>query len=82
MKPPVTPISSPNGTPRRRRSSRRLDLFATVPDDRSAAAMDDAEEAERLIEDLLALVDAGLVEAVEHAGEIRYAPAAPSDLTA
>ncbi|MEA2269199.1 MAG: hypothetical protein QOC64_1809, partial [Solirubrobacteraceae bacterium] len=39
-------------------------------------------EAERLIEDLLALVDAGLVAPVEDHGEIRYAPAAPGDITA
>jgi hypothetical protein len=44
--------------------------------------MDDAEEAERLIEDLLALVEAGLVEPIRHDGQIRYAPADPDDLTA
>jgi hypothetical protein len=82
MKHTITPISSSDAVPRRRRASRSLDLFATVPDGRTAAAMDDAEEAERLIEDLLALVDAGLVEPVEHDGEIRYAPAEPADLTA
>jgi hypothetical protein len=82
MKHHVTPISPSNGLPRRRRSARPLDLFATVPDGRTAAAMDDAAEAECLIEDLLALVDSGLVEPVEHGGEIRYAPAEPADLTA
>ena len=82
MKHSITPISSSNGASRRRRAARTLDLFATVPDGRTAAAMDDAAEAERLIEDLLALVDAGLVEAVEHHGEIRYAPGEPGDLTA
>jgi hypothetical protein len=82
MKHSVTPISSSNGSPRRRRTARSLDLFATVPDGRTAAAMDDAEEAERLIDDLLALVEAGLVEPIRHDGQIRYAPADPDDLTA
>jgi hypothetical protein len=78
----VTPISTLNGAPRRRRPGRKLDLFATVPDGRTAAAMEDVAEAERLIEDLLALVDAGLVAPVAVEGEIRYAPADPDDLTA
>ncbi|MEA2288363.1 MAG: hypothetical protein QOD55_360 [Solirubrobacteraceae bacterium] len=79
---PTNRLSHPGGLPRRRRTARTLDLFAAIPDDRSAAAMDDAAEAERLIEDLLALVDAGLVAPVEDHGEIRYAPAAPGDITA
>jgi hypothetical protein len=78
----ITPISTPNGAPRRRRAGRRLDLFTTVPDGRTAAAMDDVAEAERLIDDLLALVDAGVVAPVALDGEIRYAPADPDDLTA
>jgi hypothetical protein len=78
----VKSAASPNALPRRRRPARGLALFATVPDGRTAAAMDDAAEAERLIEDLLALVDAGIVEPVECDGEMRYAPAEPADLTA
>lgn len=63
------------GPPRRRppRSTvRELDLFGAVPEQRSAAAMDDAAEAQRLIDDLLALVDCGLVEVVAEAGQVRY----------
>jgi hypothetical protein len=69
-------------TPRRRRPTRALDLFATVPDERSSAAMDDAAEAERLIEDLLALVDAGLIAPVRDDDAIRYAVVEPEDMTA
>jgi hypothetical protein len=68
----LTPL---NGTPRRRRAPRRLELYGLVPDDRTAAAMDDQAAAEQLIEDLIALVDAGLVVPVEDDGVIRYAPA-------
>jgi hypothetical protein len=75
-RPPFTPVAH------RRRASRSLDLLATVPDDRSAAAMDDAAEAERLLDDLMALVDAGLLAPVEDGAEIRYAIAEPEDLTA
>jgi hypothetical protein len=64
-----------NGTPRRRRAPRPLELHATLPDDRTAAAMDDAAAARELIDDLIALVDAGLVRPVEDDdGAIRYAP--------
>jgi hypothetical protein len=69
-------VISLNGTGRRRRA---LPRHATVPDHRTAAAMDDAAAAEQLIEDLLALVDAGLVVPVEDDGEIRYAPVAPGE---
>ena len=70
----VTPL---NGTPRRRRTTpaRPLELHATLPDERTAAAMDDAAAAQQLIDDLVALVDAGLVVPVEtDDGVIRYAP--------
>lgn len=66
------PLASP---PRRRpprASGRELDLFGAVPEQRSAAAMDDAAEALRLMDDLLALVDAGLVEPVADGGQVRY----------
>ena len=67
----LTPL---NGTPRRRRAARPLELYATLPDERTAAAMDDAAAAQQLIDDLVALVDAGLIAPVEDHGEIRYAP--------
>jgi hypothetical protein len=74
----LTPV---NGTPRRRRAARPLPLYTTVPEIRTAAAMDDTAAAEHLIADLLALVDAGLVAPVEDAwGDIRYAPAGDDDV--
>jgi hypothetical protein len=66
----LTPL---NGSPRRRRPPRALDLYTTLPDERTAAAMADAEAAEQLVADLIALVDAGLVVPIEDDGEIRYA---------
>ncbi|UTI63332.1 hypothetical protein NBH00_18490 [Paraconexibacter antarcticus] len=45
----------------RRRSSRAVRLLDPLTETRAAAATDDAAEAERLVDDLLALVDAGLV---------------------
>ena len=63
-----------NGSPRRRRPPHPLELYATLPDERTAAAMADAAAAEQLVEDLIALVDAGLVVPIEDDGEIRYAP--------
>ena len=65
---------------RRRRPPRDVDLFdlfAPLPDAASAAAMDDAGEAERLIDDLAALVEAGLVVPIRGDGDVRYAPADP-----
>jgi hypothetical protein len=75
-------LSPVNGSPRRRRAARPLPLYATLPDVRTAAAMDDEAAAEQLIADLLALVDAGLVTPVEEDGEVRYAPADPEDCDA
>jgi hypothetical protein len=79
-----TRFTSLNGTPRRHRQGRPLALYTTPPLDRTAAAMDDAAEAERLIEDLLALVDAGLLAPIDFGGQIRYAPVdeEPDDLPA
>ena len=65
---------------RRRRRERQIDLFdlfAPLPETTSAAAMDDASEAERLIDDLAALVEAGLVVPIQSDGETRYAPVEP-----
>ena len=72
-----------HGTPLRpaspRRAPRSLSLFEPPADERTAAAMDDDAQAEQLIADLLALVDAGLVVPVDGDDGIRYAPADPFD---
>jgi hypothetical protein len=67
--------SSPQ--PRRRRAPRPLPLLSAVPDERTAEAMDDERAAEQLIADLLALEEAGLIEAIELEGALRYAPTDP-----
>ena len=64
--------------PVRRRPALALDLLAVVPEDRTAAAMDDAAEAESLIDDLVALVQAGLIVPIDDHGQTRYALADPS----
>lgn len=56
------------------RFARKLDLLAVVPEQRSAEAMDDEQAAERLIDDLIALVDAGLIAPIETEDRVRYAP--------
>jgi hypothetical protein len=67
----LTPIRV---APGRRCDPRPLDLFTPPPEARTAAAMDDAEQAEQLIADLLALVDANLIEPVAGLdGVTRYA---------
>jgi hypothetical protein len=73
----LTPL---NGTPRRRRAARPLELYATLPEERTAAAMDDAAAAQQLIDDLVALVDAGLIEPIDDDdGAVRYAPVDPDE---
>jgi len=67
---------------RRRRVPRPLDVFAALPEARSAAAMDDEQAARRLMDDLLALVDAGLIVPLQGEDGVRYAPADPGDLIA
>lgn len=62
------------------RFARGLDLFAVVPEQRSAEAMDDERAAERLIDDLVALVDAGLIAPIETEDQVRYAPIDPDDV--
>ena len=64
--------------PLRGRPARALDLLAVVPEDRTAAAMDDAAEAEDLIDDLVALVQAGLIVPIDDHGQTRYALADPT----
>jgi hypothetical protein len=72
----LTPL---NGNGHRRRLGRPLALYSTPPDDRTAAALDDEAAARQLVDDLLALVDAGLIVPVEDGDEIRYAPADDDD---
>jgi hypothetical protein len=72
----LTPL---NGAPRRRRAARPLELYTTLPEERTAAAMDDDAAAQQLIDDLIALVDAGLIAPVEDDGLIRYAPVDPDE---
>jgi hypothetical protein len=72
----LTPL---NGTPRRRRAARPLELYATLPEERTAAAMDDAAAAQQLVDDLVALVDAGLIVPVDDDGVVRYAPVDPDE---
>jgi len=67
---------TPGGS-RRRRPNPALGLFDVVPERAPAPPADDG--AERLMNDLVELIDAGLVVAVEVDGETRYA-AAPIDL--
>jgi hypothetical protein len=66
-------------SPSRRRAPRPLNFFEPPAEERTAAAMDDAAQAERLIADLLALVDAGLVTPVGGIDGVRYAPTDPLD---
>jgi hypothetical protein len=75
-------IAHPDGSgprPKRRRAPRPLPLLGTVPDERTAEAMDDEHAAEQLVADLLALEEAGLIEVVELEGELRYGPTDPGD---
>lgn len=72
---PITHKPAP--TPRRRRPPRPLSPVGLVPDERTAEAMDDQQAAEDLMNDLLALVEAGLLAPVHEHGSVRYAPTAP-----
>ena len=67
---------------RRPRRPRPLDLFGVLSERETAAAMDDADEAQRLMDDLLALMEAGLVVPVDDGGALRYAVVEPDDLAA
>src|SRR5689334_5997188 len=49
---------------RQRRRSRPLSSLAAVPEERTSAAMNGEQAAQELMDDLLALVEAGLVEPV------------------
>jgi len=59
-----------------------MDPFGVLSERQTAAAMDDAEEAQQLMDDLVALMEAGLVTAVDVGGEVRYAAFDPDDLAA
>lgn len=67
----------PGPRPKRRQAPRPLPLLGAVPDERTAEAMDDEHAAEQLVADLLALMEAGLIEPVELEGDFRYAPIDP-----
>jgi hypothetical protein len=77
--PDRTITSSPIAPTRRRRTPRPLNVLGLVPEDRTAAAMDDQQEADELMADLLALVEAGLIAPVHEHGAVRYAPTNPDD---
>jgi hypothetical protein len=71
--PPTTARStSPYGAARRRRPARRLDPVGLLPPAQTAAAMDDATEAQALIDDLVALLDAGLITTIYDSDTVRY----------
>jgi hypothetical protein len=74
----ATPINR-SAPASRRPPQRPLDLLGLVPEDRTAGAMDDQQEAAELVADLLALVDAGLIAPVHEHGAVRYAPTNPDD---
>jgi hypothetical protein len=76
------PAPNGNGNGHRRRLGRPLGLYTTPPDDRTAAAMEDERAARELVDDLLALIDAGLVVPLDDGDELRYAPADDDDLRA
>ena len=67
---------------RRRRAPRPLAPLACVSEERTAEAMDGEHAAQELIDDLLALVEGGLVAPIEQEGTVRYAVADPDDLAA
>ena len=64
---------------RRRPPSPQLGFFDVLSERQTAAAMDDAAAADQLMDDLVALIELGLVVSIEVDGETRFA-AAPVDL--
>jgi hypothetical protein len=67
----TAPSTAPFAGTRRRRPPRQLDPFGVGPKEETAA-MGDVAEANALFDDLLALLDAGLIAAVEQQGGLRY----------
>lgn len=61
---PTPTTTAATASRRRLRAPRRLDLVGTVPEEMTAAAMDDERQARELLDDLVALIDAGLVETI------------------
>jgi hypothetical protein len=78
----ITTAIDPTTSRRRRRAPRPLAPVACVPDDRTADAMDDEHAAQALIDDLLALVDAGLIAPVQYPDGVHYAVVDPDNLAA
>jgi len=78
----ATRPSSTDGLDRRHRRPRPMDLFGVLSERQTAAAMDDAEEAQQLMDDLVALMEAGLVAAIDDGDDVRYAVLDPDDLAA
>lgn len=70
-------LARSDGRCRRRRPDRPLGAFDLLSERETAAAMDDAAKAEQLMDDLVALIDTGLIAPVRADGETRYAPACP-----
>ena len=73
---------NPAPPPKRRRTRRPLTVLGLVPEKRTADAMEDRSAAEELMNDLLALVDAGLIRPVCQDGAVRYAPVDSDDRAA
>jgi hypothetical protein len=82
MSHPVSTYRAWSQPPPRPRAPRGLFLLAPVPDDRTAAAMDDEHDAEQLIEDLLALLEAGMVVALDLGDQVRFAAVDLDDFAA
>jgi len=61
----------------RRWPGRPLGASGLLSERETAAAMDDAAKAEQLMDDLVALIDTGLIAAVRADGQTRYAPVSP-----
>jgi hypothetical protein len=75
----ITTAVQPTTSRRRRRVPRPLTSLACLPDDRTAEAMDDEHAAQALIDDLLALVEAGLIAPVEYRDSVHYAVVDPDN---
>jgi hypothetical protein len=70
-------LAGSDGRFRRRRPGHPLGVLDLLSERETAAAMDDAAKAEQLMDDLVALIDTGLIEPVQADGQTRYAPARP-----
>ena len=70
-------LAHSDGRFRRRRPGQPLGVLDLLSERETAAAMDDAAKAEQLMDDLVALIDSGLIEPIEADGHTRYAPVRP-----